>query len=140
MANEAREYMDNTNAGRITVTIADGTAIAQGSVMVWSVAADKTAVKHSRADESYAGIMYESKVADDGVTTATIMCATPGCIAEFIAGGTIRAGDLVKLDSTANRVVTLTSTPDYSATSIENTIGKAIENQTVGTAIKVIIM
>src|SRR3990167_11345724 len=99
MANEARVWMRSQDPSEtVTFTVAAATAIAKGTVMVATIGSDMTVVAHSAADQGFIGIADESKDASDGQVDIAVVT---GGIIEFIAGGTIPAGQLVKLDTTA---------------------------------------
>lgn len=111
MANEATARQEQDEEIRWW-TCADDTAITKGTVFVVDASANRTAVAHSAASEIFAGIAIEDKAANDGQTRVSLQRSG---LAEVVAGGTFDEGDLLKLDSTANRFVKI----DETITSLE---------------------
>ncbi len=82
-------------------TIADGTAIAIGTLMYLS--GDMTALASSAADQSFVGIAWEQKTASDGITEITLAQDGVWDMKDSGAGST--RGTLLALGG-ANLVVT----------------------------------
>jgi len=94
MANEA--IMVQQLQDRLTqVTVADGTGIEKGTLMVWG-SDPNTAVASSTDGEFFCGIAAEEKVANDGQTELAVW--TQGVFAiKITAGGTSVLGGTVKI-------------------------------------------
>ena|SRR3990167_4050894 len=81
-------------------TVADGTAIAKGSILV--IGSDpRTAVAHTAGDEVFLGVTVEDKVASDGQTRLAARCRG---IFDIKAKSSVTLGDYVMLSPTANQV------------------------------------
>lgn len=84
----------------VRYTVADGTAIPKGTVMV--IGDNRTAVAHSAINEPFAGIAASEKVANDGSTT--LACYTCGIFAGYDAAEEPAVGNRLKLGGTANSI------------------------------------
>jgi len=100
MANEAVCIETPTRFARFTV--ADGTGIAVGTIMQLS-SDPHTITASSGADEPFAGIAWEEKTANDGITEITVALDGVWDIKATAAGNTL--GELVAIGG-ANLIVT----------------------------------
>ena len=130
MADEATISTEGSGEKAVSrqFTVAAGTAITKGTVMV--ISGDRTAIAHNGTIGGYypAGVAVEDKTATDN--RVTMGCMRTG-VCGFIADGTITTGDLVEVGGSANRVKTMT-TATISSGSSRNILGRALE--TVATA------
>lgn len=102
----------------IPFTVANATAIAKGALL--KMTDPMTAIINSGANDVFAGVAAEEKVASDGRTKLGVY---RGGIFRMLAKDTITAGDLVEISSTVNGVVTATLTANATA----NIVGVALE-------------
>lgn len=136
MANEARVFAEGTSSNiAYQFTVADGTAIAKGSVLV--SAGDRTAKIHATVTDRFLGIATSSKEASDGCTEIGAQCTG---VAEMYIDGVVTTGDLVVLGSTVNRVRRMNITAaGLSYQELQALVGRAMESGTDGTKIKVLL-
>lgn len=126
MANEAQPDVEAEGSFKY-YTVADGTAIAKGSLMVVSVSADRTISKHSAVDEYFAGVATHEKEANDGRVKMTVQRRG---YAKLTAGGNVTQGDMLVLDGTANKVITAGG--NISHIGLLRIVGVALEDSTDG--------
>jgi len=129
MANEAAIQTLLGNGGDpLRFTVVDADAIQKGTLLMISGGGVMTAAAStSTHDEVFAGIATMEKVANDGSTTIS---AYTNCVADLVASGTFKRGDMVKL-SGANVVSICTYNELISGGSV---VGKALEAGTNGAA------
>ena len=101
MANEA-VIIELFDGGRpISYIIADGAAIAKGTLM--QLSADMTMSAHSGADEPIVGVLVQEKVISDGSTRAAVY--TNGIFdITAAAGGVTPLGNICASSATANMI------------------------------------
>jgi len=99
-------------------TVADGTAVALGTVM--KLSDPLTAAPHSSADDTFAGIAAAEKIASDGKTSLALF---RGGWHKMTLSGNVTAGDAVVLDTQLNTVKAATS-----ANPAGDMVGIALEN------------
>jgi len=135
MANEATVLVEGTAKSIVReFTVADGTAIPKGTLMVYDTAT-RTAVAHGvsavNKTERPLGFATTEKEANDGKTTIGLQ--RTGVVDAWNDGG-VATGDLVGLGTTANRVRGL-----YGAVSIYQEIwfGRALETGATATQVKI---
>lgn len=141
MANEARVFAEGVDQVIVRqFTVADGTAIAKGSLLVRNPS-DRTGVIHSGVGQVPLGYTTMSKEASDNITE--IGCQRTGVVDAFI-DGSVATGDVVVCGSTANRVrrmdlgTAVPSTgPGLSYQEIQSIVGRALENGTNGQQIRI---
>lgn len=121
MANEAViiELLGN-KGDPIRYTVADGTAIAKGTLMYLS--GDRTISAHSAQGQDFAGIAASEKVASDGQTTLAVY--TNGIFDLTDSSATMSLGDMAKLSGTANMIMTA---DDNTAQQAPEYVGKVLE-------------
>jgi len=109
----------------IPFTVADGTAISKGAVLLMSD--PMTAATSTASDDIIAGIAAEEKVASDGRTKLAVYMRG---IFKMEANGTITVGQMVKSDATnaTNTVIAVAQ----AAGAIENVLGRALETAADG--------
>ena len=98
MADEATCIETPTRFARYTV--ADGAGITIGTML--KLTDPNTAIAHSGDGDAFAGIAWEEKTADDGITEIT--AALNGVWDLTDGGGGSAVGELLSLDGTANEV------------------------------------
>lgn len=103
-------------------TVADGTAITKGTVMVLSGA--MTAIAHSAANEVFLGIATEDKPASDGRTVIGVMRKG---IFRMKVTAAVGLGNTVNLGATANQV---TQTATTSQQNLSRIVGYALRAAT----------
>src|SRR3990167_275791 len=133
MANEARVFAEGTeNVIVRQVTVADGTAIAKGSLLVF-VGGSRTAIIHRTVDGNVgrpAGFATMSKEANDGITE--IGGQRTGVV-DAIHDGVVTSGDLAKLGSTTiNRLERVAPVGAMSYQIVATIVGRWLENGTDG--------
>lgn len=136
MANEARVFAEGPgNSKAYQFTVADGTAIAKGTLLVAN-ATTRTGVAHSGIGQKPLGYTTESKEANDGFTE--IGCQVNGVVVAYV-DGSVATGDVVVCGSTANRVRRMDISTGVPATSagmsyqeIQSIVGRALETKTDG--------
>ena len=123
MANEARPEVEGPITRR-TVTVADGTALAKGTLMVFE-GGTRTAVAHASVTQRFAGITVREKEASDGYVEVPVQT---GGVAEIEAAGQIHAGDWVVLSATANQVRRININGALSYQELNALVGVALQN------------
>jgi len=117
-----------------TVTVANGTAITKGTLMVMS-ADPNTAIAHAGLNDIPLGIALADKVANDGTTRIAI--ALDG---DWDAYGTTGSaiGDIIVPSATANQFETLTVPGvTYSTRTFARMMGKCLETASAGECVRV---
>ena len=121
MANEAILVQKLEANDLFTVTVADGTGLEKGTLMVWG-SDPNTCVASSADGELFAGILAEEKVASDGQTQVALH--TKGVWAlKITAGGTSVLGETVKIAG-ANQV---TVADDDTVAHVREVVGISLE-------------
>ena len=136
MANEARVFAEGPDFCKVRqFTVADGTAIAKGALLVFT-GATRTAVVHTAAVKKAAlGFAVQSKTASDGVTEIGVQRTG---VVDAYADGYISTGDIVLAgQTTANRVQALADGYLSVYNFQSQVIGRALENAANGTYCKI---
>ena len=138
MANEARVHAEGVAKGIVRqFTVADGTAIAKGALLVYS-SATRTAKAHIAAggQQRPLGFAVEEKEANDGKTTIGLQ--RTGVI-DAIFDGVYRTGDVVRCSpTTANRVQAVNTTAaGLSYEIVVEILGRSLEDGATTTTGKV---
>ena len=102
LANEA-VILQTNNLEYRQGTVADGSAWAKGTVMIFTITPN-TLNSHTSHKQFPAGILAVEKVASDGQTTVPILVSGD---VTAIADGTVAIGDIVCVADVANRFRTL---------------------------------
>lgn len=141
MANEATvklEATQDTKYGARRYKVADGTAIAKGTLMVLSAESagdNPTAIAHSASHEFPVGFALESKEANDGATSIAVQ--TTG-IVDAVASGSVTFGHLVITSPDANQVLEMPSV--ISNGSLNALVGRCLETASDGEKVRVSLM
>lgn len=137
MALEARVLAEGTQNARIVqVTVAAGTAIPKGTLLVWT-SGDRTAIAHSAASggANMCGFATEEKTATDGKTTIGVQCAG---IVDAYLDGSVSSGDLIEAGHVANTVRSINAcVAGTSVMNLKRVAGFALEQGTNAQQIKV---
>lgn len=132
MANEAYIKQEHDDQYRYW-TVADGTAIEKGTLMVIDESATRTAKKHSGAVSDYpVGFAVQEKEANDGQTKIAVQAMG---VVDAVADGTIDEGDLCDPGETANKVQAA-ATDDLSLLHLRKLMGFALEAASDGDRFK----
>jgi hypothetical protein len=138
MANESRPLAGSVDKTIVrTVTVAAGTAIPLGTLLVFPGTTSNVAVAHAAAaNQRPAGFSVSSKSATDGFTTMGVQ--RTGEIICY-ADGTIITGDIVRISrTTANRVErSANANVPLSYNEYNEIIGRALTSCTDGTTVRV---
>jgi hypothetical protein len=131
MADEAAiiELLGN-KGDPVRYTVADGNAVAKGTLMYLS--GDRTISAHSGQGQDFVGIAATEKVADDGQVTLAVY--TNGIFDLTDSGSGITLGDAVKLGATANEIATA---DDNTAQQMPEIVGIALETASANEVIAV---
>lgn len=131
MANEATFVQGNWEKNLHEVTVADGTGLEKGTVMVYS-SDPNTCTASSGDGDLFAGILAQEKVASDGQTRVGLV--NDGTVSLVVAtGGSATLGKPVKI-SGANTITVADSTAfDDSA----ELVGMSLETGSSGERINV---
>lgn len=140
MANEATVLLGEASPEEYITyyTVADGTAIAKGSLMVLASTATRTATVHTgvTAENMPLGFAVSQKEANDGQVKMGVQRRG---IVSAIAGATIDEGDLVQLyTGTANRIGPITTISH--AADLKRIMGIALSAGAAGASITVRLM
>lgn len=138
MANEARLFAEGVNNVIVRqFTVADGTAIPKGTLLVAS-STTRTGVIHAIATlRAPLGFTTMSKEANDGFTEVGVQ--RTGVVDAYI-DGSVALGDLVSVSqTTANRVKSLNTSvaTGLSYMELQMILGRAIEGGTDGQRIRI---
>lgn len=109
-------------------TVADGTAITKGTLMVFTPGSARTVVAHSGGGpQCAAGYAIEEKEANDGKTEIGVQIS--GLVEAAITSGCL-AGDLLMPDATANKLTLAagSTTGAISGAFLRCIIGTALDN------------
>ena len=117
----------------IRYTVADGTAIAKGTLM--RLSGDRTMIAHSAQGQDFVGIAATEKVADDGQTSLAVY--TNGIFDLVDSSAGMALGDMAKLSGTANMVMTA---DDNTAQQAPEYVGKVLETATASETVAVRIL
>lgn len=131
MANEADVV--NLDSDIHYFTVADGTAIQKGTIMVIS-ADPRTIIAHSAANEIFVGVAVEDKVAGDGQTRIGVR--TRG-IFDMVASAAITLGRPVALSGTANQI--RDAGASLSLTDLNAVFGRCLETASASEKVNVIV-
>jgi len=135
MANEARVFAEGVDGVIVRqFTVADGTAIAKGSLLVGTVAVNRTGEIHASYRQRPLGFTTMSKEASDGRTE--IGCQRTGVVDAYVDGNA-ENGMIAVLGSTANRVKALTENNISAYEDMQAIVGRFIENAADGELAKV---
>lgn len=115
MANEAVLVVETERP--INFTCADGTGIEKGALL--KLTDPMTAIINSGANDAFAGIAANEKIASDGTTS---IATYRGGIFRMTSAGAIAVGDAVTISATTNKVQTATA-----ASVASSIIGVALE-------------
>lgn len=141
MANEARVFAEGTeNVIVRQFTVADGTAIAKGTMLIAN-GATRTGVAHGTVIRGRPlGYTTSSKEANDGFTE--LGCQRTGVVVA-ISDGVISTGDIVVLGDTANTVRSISgAAADFPVNfsryeDLNNIVGRALDTVADATGVRV---
>ncbi len=130
MANEARVFAEGVDQVIVRqFTVADATALPKGTLMVSSVATNRTAVVHASYRQRPLGFTVSSKTASDGQTEIGLQ--RTGVVNAYVDGNA-EAGMIAVLGTTANRVKALTDNNISAYEDMQAVLGRFIENAADG--------
>ncbi len=127
MANEARVFAEGVeNCIVRQITVADGTAIPKGTLLVYD-AATRTGKAHTSTAmaERPLGFTVSDKVASDGNTTVGVQ--RTGVVAAHHTG-VITTGDWVKVSQSVDNEVERVASASWSYQEFNEILGRAIES------------
>ena len=113
------------------VTVADGTAITKGTLIVLS-SDPNTGIAHSGINQVPLGILVEDKVASDGQTLVGIRVRGDY---DMVADGAIVLGELLEPGAAVNDVITLRTT--ISSGSLRLVLGRCLETASDNEVVRV---
>src|SRR3990167_2640444 len=114
------------------VTVADGTQISKGSLLVLS-SDPNTATKHSAESQVPLGITTTEKVANDGATVVGVLVRGD---VDMVAEVAITLGHLVIPGATANQVIGITS-ESISNSTLRFILGQCLETASAGARVRI---
>ncbi len=138
MANEARVFAEGVEQVIVRqFTVADGTAIAKGALMVQG--GNRTAIAHTSTAnaERPLGFATMSKVASDGILEIGVQRTS---VVDAYIDGVVTTGDFVKISGTTNNRVERIAGVSWSYQEFNEIIGRALESGTDGQQIRIALM
>ena len=136
MANEARVFAEGASDSKVRqFTVADGTAIAKGALLVYG-SASRTAIVHTASGvHRPLGFAVEEKEASDGKTEMGVQRTG---VVEAIADGVVTTGDAVYASAvTANRVQASNPTSFSLYQDQNRLLGRALANAADAARVKI---